>query len=167
MDLSSDRRFVPFIGASYRLDSSASARFGQNDALQVESTCIDIPSDGESEAIGLSRGVDAMIFNHISMMQSMMDAINALMHENSNDDKIMDVLEQFALDASIHLSTVEQKRNKIESGPESDIKLVEILADAATKFQKLFASTKECCDGKAAKRHKKDVSGVGLQRGTR
>ena len=108
-----------------------------------------------------------MICNHISMMQSMMDAIDALMYENSNDDKIMDVLEQFALDASIHLSTVEQKRNKIESGPESDIKLVEILVDAATKFQKLFASTKECCDGKAAKRHKKDVSGVGLQRGTR
>ena len=158
MDLSSDpgSRFVPFTGASHRLGSSASARVSQNDALQVESRCIDIPSDGESDAIHIRTGVDAMLCNHISMMQSMLDAVDTLMHEHRNDEKIMDVLEQFALDASMHLSTVDQKRNKLALGPESDLKLVEILADDATKFQQLFASTKECCDGKAAKRHKKD-----------
>ena len=66
--------------------------------------------------------------------------------------KMMDILEEFAVDASIRLSTIEQKANRIELGPESDLKVVELLAGEAKKFQEMFSNAKTWCEGNARKR---------------
>ena len=141
--MASNREFVPFSGNAFRLDQhdtlptpSASASMVGNQQVGLSTGDIYIPSDEDY----IPSGVRSMLSSHISMMQSMLDHIEKLMHENRGDEKMMDVLEQFALDATIHLSTIEQKANRIELGPESDIKVVELLVGDAKKFQDMFSN---------------------------